>query len=185
MKRMLKGLAGFAMMLVLVIGVVGTVFAASSKSGKVEVSSDSSFTLGAESGGWTLLTTDKAAELIGGGVKASELTIEFQREIDANTPIDLTFTVDGVKSPQKIYVFHNDYPDNDVWALVGGPSDSPATVTFTKLSPVAVVVYTPSGTEGGGETSPKTGETNALLFIALAAIALGSVTAVVVAKKKA
>ena len=40
MKRMLKGLAGFAMMLVLVIGVVGTAFAAGSKEEGVEITSD-------------------------------------------------------------------------------------------------------------------------------------------------
>ena len=183
MKKMLKGLAGFAMMLVLVIGVVGTVFAATSKSDGVEITAEGEFDIAEKDGDWTLLTVEKAAELIGGGVQASELKIVWQKEIfsDFNT---MTFTVDGVAAPQKTYVFHNSWDDGDVWSLIGGAEGPTYTATFPHLSPVAVVVYTPSGSSGG-DTSPKTGEANALLFIALAAIALGSVTAVVVAKKKA
>ena len=183
MKRMLKGLAGFAMMLVLVIGVVGTVFAATSKSDGVEITADGEFEVAEKEGGWTLLTVEKAAELIGGGVQASELKIVWQKELFADV-LAFTFTVDGVKAPQKTYVFHNSWDDGDVWSLINGAEGPTVSATFPHLSPVAVVVYTPSGTSGD-ETSPKTGEANALLFIALAAIALGSVTAVVVAKKKA
>ena len=189
MKKMLKSLAGIAMMLVLVIGVVGTVFAATSKQDGVEVTSGSDFTIGASSGSWIKLTEEKAAELInaaGGSVQASELKVIWQHEITATTlPITLTFTADGVTSAQTLYVFHDDYPPTaDAWSLINSAAGPTVEGNFTKLSPVALVVYTPSGTSGG-ETSPKTGETNALLFIALAAIALGGVTAFVVAKKKA
>ena len=178
-------------MLVLVIGVVGTVFAATSKQDGVEVTSDTSFTIGAKSGQWTPLTEEKAAELInaaGGSVQASELSIIWEHEITASgSNIAMTFTADGVSAPQKLYAFHNNWDAEDVWSLVdptAGAEGNKITATFPHLSPVALVVYTPSGTSGG-ETSPKTGETNALLFIALAAIALGGVTAFVVAKKKA
>ena len=186
MKKMLKSLAGIAIMLVLVVGVVGTVFAATSKQDGVEVSSDTSFSIGATSGQWTALTEEKAAAIIGGGVQASELKIIWQHEIDADgSNIAMTFTADGVSASQTLYVFHNDFPTADEWSKVASAAGNTVTATFPHLSPVALVVYTPSGTQGGGETSPKTGETNVLLFIALAAIALGGVTAFVVAKKKA
>ena len=185
MKKMLKSLAGIAIMLVLIIGVVGAAFAADSKTTDVDITTDVAYELGDKTGGWTPLDMETAAKLIGGDVKASELTKKWEQEIFADgTNIVMTFTVDGVASPQKVYVFHNNWDAEDVWTLVGSGDGGSATATFPHLSPVAVVVYTPSGTSGG-ETSPKTGETNALLFIALAAIALGGVTAFVVAKKKA
>ena len=43
MKKMLKGLAGFAIVLALVVGVVGTVFANESKSGDVTVATEDNF----------------------------------------------------------------------------------------------------------------------------------------------
>ena len=192
MKKMLKSLAGIAIMLVLVIGVVGTVFAATSKQDGVEVTSDTDFTIGPAKGSWTPLDKKTAADLInaaGGNVKESELTILWEHEIIVKVTgsVTMTFTADGVSSPQKLYAFHNNWDAEDVWSLVdptAGAEGNKITATFPHLSPVALVVYTPSGTSGG-ETSPKTGETNALLFIALAAIALGGVTAFVVAKKKA
>lgn len=188
MKKMLKSLAGLAIMLVLVIGVVGTVFAADSKTTDVDITSETPYTLGEETGDWTRLDMDTAAKLIneaGGNVKASELSKKWEREIFADgKPVVMTFTVDGVKDPQILYAFHNNWDEEDVWSLVASGTNGTVTASFDHLSPVALVVYTPSGTSGG-DTSPKTGEANALLFIALAAIALGSVTAVVVAKKKA
>ena len=198
MKKMLKGLAGFAIVLALVVGVVGTVFAAESKSGDVTVSSeDTDFIIDPEAseqkdqqGGWTALTTAQAASMIGGGVTADQLQIVWQMVIVAEElPATLSFTYDGYKSGQTLYVFHNGWKElgggNDVWdGPVASAQAKTVTATFEDLSPVALVVYTPSGSSSD-DTSPKTGETNALLFLALAAIALGSVTAVVVAKKKA
>ena len=198
MKKMLKCLAGFAVVLVLVVGVVGTVFANESKSGDVTVSTDDSYIVidqeaskqkGVE-GGWTELTTAQAASMIGGGVTADQLSIVWQMVVVAEElPATLTFTYDGYKAGQTLYVFHNSWKElgggGDVWdGPVASAQAKSVTATFADLSPLALVVYTPSGSSSD-ETSPKTGETNALLFIALAAIALGSVTAVVVSKKKA
>lgn len=197
MKKMLKGLAGFAIVLALVVGVVGTVFANESKSGDVTVSTDDNYVeidqdasqqKGVD-GGWTELTTAQAASMIGGGVTADQLQIVWQMVITADTPATISFTYDGYKDGQTLYVFHNGWKElgggGDAWdGPVANAQAKTVTATFDDLSPVALVVYTPSGSSSD-ETSPKTGETNALLFIALAAIALGSVTAVVVSKKKA
>ena len=198
MKKMLKGLAGFAIVLVLVVGVIGTVFANESKSGDVTVKTDDTdFIIDKEAseqkgvdGGWTALTPEQAAALIGGGVTADQLTIVWQMVLVAEElPATFSFTYDGYKSGQTLYVFHNGWKElgggNDVWdGPVASAQDKTVSATFEDLSPVALVVYTPSGSNSD-DTSPKTGETNALLFLALAAIALGSVTAAVVAKKKA
>ena len=198
MKKMLKGLAGFAIVLALVVGVVGTVFANESKSGDVTVSTEDNYIVidqeasqqKGQPGGWTELSTAEAARLIGGDVTADKLQIVWQMVVEAEeVPATLSFTYDGYKAGQTLYVFHNSWkPDGegaDAWdGPVGSAQAKTVTATFQDLSPVALVVYTPSGSSGD-DTSPKTGETNALLFIALAAIALGSVTAVVVSKKKA
>ena len=87
MKKMLKGLAGFAIVLALVVGVVGTVFANESKSGDVTISTEepnyvvideeASQQQGVEDG-WTPLTTAQAATMIGGGVTADQLSIVWQ-----------------------------------------------------------------------------------------------------------
>lgn len=197
MKKMLKGLAGFAIVLALVVGVVGTVFANESKSGDVTVSTEDNYiAIDQEASqqmglpdGWTPLTTAQAATMIGGGVTADQLSIVWQMVVIAEElPATLSFTYDGYKAGQTLYVFHNSWkPDGegaDAWdGPVANAQNKTVTATFPDLSPVALVVYTPSG--ASDDTSPKTGETNALLFIALAAIALGSVTAVVVSKKKA
>ena len=195
MKKMLKGLAGFAIVLALVVGVVGTVFANESKSGDVTVSTEDNYVeidqeaskqTGVE-GGWTELTAAEAASKI--GVSADQVQVVWQMVITADTPATLSFTYDGYKDGQTLYVFHNSWKElgggGDAWdGPVANAQAKTVTATFDELSPVALVVYTPSGSSSD-ETSPKTGETNALLFIALAAIALGSVTAVVVSKKKA
>ena len=196
MKKMLKGLAGFAIVLALVVGVVGTVFANESKSGDVTVSTEDNYVeIDQEAsqqkgvdGGWTELTAAQAASMIGGGVTADQLSVVWQMVITADPPATLSFTYDGYKAGQTLYVFHNSWKElggeGDAWdGPVASAQAKTVTATFDDLSPVALVVYTPSG--ASDDTSPKTGETNALLFIALAAIALGSVTAVVVSKKKA
>ena len=195
MKKMLKCLAGFALVVALVIGVVGTVFANQSKSGDVTVDADTNIEIDKEQseqkgqdGGWTALTAEKAAELIGEGITADKLQVVWQMVVNSDElPTNLTFTYDGYKSGQVLYLFHNSWKElgdeNDVWQLVSAAGANSVSWTTTELSPMALVVYTPSG--ASDDTSPKTGETNALLFLALAAIALGSVTAAVVAKKKA
>ena len=198
MKKMLKGLAGFAIVLALVVGVVGTVFANESKSGDVTIATDEPNYVAIDEeasqqqsvdDGWTPLTTAQAATMIGGGVTADQLSIVWQKVIVAEIiPATISFTYDGYKAGQTLYVFHNSWKPAgegaDAWdGPVANAQDKTVTATFADLSPVALVVYTPSG--ASDETSPKTGETNALLFIALAEIAMGSVTAVVVSKKKA
>lgn len=189
MKKMLKGLAGFAVVLVLVVGVVATVFASESKQGDVTIKSDKDFTITEETG-WTPLTTQKAAELIGGGVTADQLQIVWQKVINGTAPIDITFTYDPTTADQTLYVFHNSFPDNDVWDLnaTGTKGAKSITASFSSLSPVALVVYTPSN--AGGKTtpatdgkSPKTGEVDYLLFAALAAVLVGGVVAGVAVRK--
>ena len=156
MKRMLKGLTGFAVVLVLVIGVVATVFAQTSKSHGVEIASDNEWTVNEDATGWTPITTQQAAQMIGGGVTADQLTIIWQYVIEAETPATFDFTYDAVKSDQRLYVFHNawksDGSGTDVWdklVATGATGSKTVTATFDDLSPVALVLYTVGGIVAG------------------------------------
>lgn len=207
MKKMLKAISGIALAGLLIIGIVSTVFAKSSTEDGVTVDGDfdkikykTTADAIADATDWEPLTVEKAAALInaaGGNVQPSQLKIIWQNVIypSHGGPVSLTFNTTASQA-QTLYAFHYDpmgLPKSiDKWSLMpptagsAGPSIT-ASFPYLSPSPVALVIYTPSGVvpDDGGGKSPKTGENNVLLFIALAAIAIGSVTAVVAAKNKA
>ncbi len=206
MKKVLKAISGIALAGLLIIGIVSTVFAKTSTEDGVTVTGDfdkikykTTAEAIADATDWEPLTVEKAAALInaaGGNVQPSQLKIIWQNVIlpSRGGPVSLTFNTTA-SQVQTLYAFHYDpmgLKSIDNWSLVpptAGAAGPSITASFPSLSPspVALVIFTPSGVvpDNGGGKSPKTGENNVLLFIALAAVAIGSVTAVVAAKNKA
>jgi len=182
---MLKFTTVFAVVCLLAVSVLGTAFAAPSTSATAEVTSavDSEgqeVNLTYSDVPTTVLLTEQiAAREV--EESASELTVVWQRDITSDVlPVTITFAVDGVEADQPIYVYHY---NGTSWDLVGEGQGSSITVTFTDLSPVGLVV---AGTvaAGDGGTSPKTGDTDWMLYAAFAAIAIGGIAACTAYTKK-
>ena len=159
MKKVLKVSTALVLSLVMVLSMSVLAMAAGSKSDVVEVvkavdadGADVTVTLG-EVSGVPLLTEEIAAEKIGGGVKAAELTVLWQKDITASKlPATLTFAASGVSADQEIYVFHY---EGD-WVDVEEGKGSTITHTFSDLSPVGLVVRKPANQQ----TTPGQTDTN-------------------------
>ena len=128
-----------------------------------------------------LLAIEEADRLIEDNQTQGELTIVMNgKDLQAaNLPVDIKCTVKGTKAPQKVYFFH--YYDGAWHVEFGG--EAPTTVgQMDQTSPIAVVVYTPGGGQGG--KSPATGETNAIPFVLTAVIAAGALAFVFAPRKR-
>ena len=178
----MKKLLALVVAVDMVLGMSATVFAEpfsyGSQGQTVEVEGDGITVTDTD----TKLATPDAAQLIGNGVTQPQLAVVLNKDITAPTvPATISFTVNGTASPQKIYVFH--YTD-DAWHIEGSGDPKTVTVTVDKLSPFAVVVYTPAGASGSsGAKSPKTGETNAIPAALAVVIGAGAVAFVLSQKK--
>lgn len=104
-------------------------------------------------------------------------------------PVTITFSVPGVKADTELYVLHghdgltvNEWHVMDIKAI----EDGKVTINFTHLSPVVFLTDSTTGDEGttDGPTSPTSGESNVVLYVALVVVAAATV-AVVTRKKMA
>lgn len=84
--------------------------------------------------------------------------------------ITLTLAVDGVKAGDTVTVIHY---VNGAWEYVkpDSVSDGQVVVTLSSLSPVGVVVKSASAGSGSDSTSPKTGDMDWMMILAVVAIA--------------
>ena len=100
-------------------------------------------------------------------------------------PVTITFKVTGVTASTKVAVLHYN-TTTKAWEKVESKAgDGTVTATFTSLSPVAFVVdkataasttttnkgTTSSTTASASTTSPKTGETNVMMYAGIVAVA--------------
>lgn len=89
-------------------------------------------------------------------------------------PVTITFTVPGVVSTTKVAVLH--YNKQGVWEVVPSQAgEGTITATFNDLSPVAFIVdkntsSSTTGTGNGSATSPKTGESFAVIGLGVIAL---------------
>ena len=180
MKKMLKAVTGIAVACLLIVGICATVLAAGSQTDGTNVTSDNQTLTATPT---TSGMDEPTARALIGHQDGTVAVYNWDMHADV-LPCTVTFNPAGATSAQTLYVFHFNGASWDLIAQGPGPS---ITATFNDLSPVALVVYTPDGAAGGngGGGSPKTGETDIMLFIALAAIAVGGVTAGLIARNKA
>ena len=119
-------------------------------------------------------------------------------DADVKFPITITFDVLGVTSSSKVEVLHYDTTASKWEVLESSVGEGTITATFNSLSPVAFVVdnqtaaaidKTNAGTTTGSNTStvsPKTGEGNTMMMVAMfAAIGLAGMTVVAAGRKRA
>ena len=113
-------------------------------------------------------------------------------------PVTIRFNVPGVTTSTKVAVLHYDI-EKKAWEVVDSKAgQGTITATFNSLSPVAFVVDNQTaaaidkanaGTTTGSNTStvsPKTGEGNTMMMVAMfAAIGLAGMTVVVAGRKRA
>lgn len=110
-------------------------------------------------------------------------------ECEIKFPVTITFSVPGVKAGTVIYALHgHDSLALDEWHImeIKVVEDGKVTLEFTHLGPV--IFLTGNAVEDGGNTdapsSPSTGESNVVLYVALIVVAAATV-AVVTRKKMA
>ena len=119
-------------------------------------------------------------------------------DADVKFPITITFDVLGVTSSSKVEVLHYDTTASKWEVLESSVGEGTITATFNSLSPVAFVVDNQTaaaidkanaGTTTGSNTStvsPKTGEGNTMMMVAMfAAIGLAGMTVVAAGRKRA
>ena len=119
-------------------------------------------------------------------------------DADVKFPITITFDVLGVTSSSKVEVLHYDTTASKWEVLESSAGEGTITATFNSLSPVAFVVDNQTaaaidkanaGTTTGSNTStvsPKTGEGNTMMMVAMfAAIGLAGMTVVATGRKRA
>ena len=183
MKKLLKLITVLAVVSLLSVLVFGTAFAAESPvggTGVIAAESDGDDVLDAvtvgESG--VGLTAAEAAKIIGGDATEGNTTILWgPKDVKCEfLPVDLTFGAEGNDGP--LYLFHYD----GEWKIVKEGSGATITGTFDSLSPIALVTYS-TEEEIDPDDAPKTYENNILLYLAVAAVLLGT-TAVFAAYKR-
>ncbi len=183
MKKTLKIITVVAVVCMLVLSMAAAAFAAGSEEATVEVSKAVDGNGAAveltysEVAADVQLTAAVAAEEV--PEAANQLTVVWQENVTSPVlPVTITFAVDGVAADQTVYVYHFNGTE---WELVGQGVGPNVTVTFTSLSPVALVVKNAAA----APVSPKTGASVVLLGLAFTAILGGGVAAGTSLKKKA
>lgn len=180
MKKMLKAISGLAIACLLVVGVCATVFAADSPQLPADIKSDNP-ALVAIPNGATQLLSESEARMLNNLQGGSVAVLNWDMYTTDKSPATVTFAPKGGSNAQTLIVMHY---HNGVWVNEGQGQGPTITVNFNDFSPVALVMYTPSGVKpAGGGGSPKTGEVNYFLFAALAAILVGGVVAGVAVRK--
>ena len=109
-------------------------------------------------------------------------------------PVTITFTVTGVTETSKVAVLHYDTTAKKWEKVESKAGNGTITATFTSLSPVAFVVdkntvsssssTTAGSTSTSGTTSPKTGETNVMMWAGMVAVAALAGMAVTYRRRK-
>lgn len=126
----------------------------------------------------------------GTSVKVKDVSVVFKQDIhvsEKNLPVTIAFTVEGADADDVLHVLHH---NGEKWERVGHGTGSTITVTFTSLSPVAVLLEhkdasAPAQTDPAQQpTSPHTGETPVLLVAAVVALLAGTVAVVTLKKKE-
>lgn len=148
-------------------------------------------------------TLDKLKEVLGDkyqdGMSVVDLKdVYLYGDADVKFPITITFDVLGVTSSSKVEVLHYDTTASKWEVLESSAGEGTITATFNSLSPVAFVVDNQTaaaidkanaGTTTGSNTStvsPKTGEGNTMMMVAMfAAIGLAGMTVVAAGRKRA
>ena len=110
-------------------------------------------------------------------------------ECEIKFPVTITFNVPGVTADTELYVLHgHDSLTLEEWHVmdIKAIEDGKVTLKFTHLSPVVFLTDTAveDGGTSDGPTSPSTGESNVVLYVALIVVAAATV-AVVTRKKMA
>lgn len=97
-------------------------------------------------------------------------------------PVTLTFDVNGVKAGSKVVILHYNGTE---WENipVDNVADGKITATFDSLSPVAFIVEKDAQVTTAGTTSPQTGTSPVIMFLA-AGVVLGLCGAFLLGKKK-
>lgn len=141
---------------------------------------------------------EKLKELLGDDYIEGMQVIDVKDVItvgDVTFPVTITFNVTGVTSNSKAILLHYD-TNVKAWEKIPAEvGEGTVTATFNSLSPVAFVVdkdtaAAVNGTNGSGSTStsgttsPKTGETNVMMWAGMVAVAALAGMAVTYRRRK-
>lgn len=148
-------------------------------------------------------TLDKLKEVLGDKYKEGMTVVDLKDvylygDATAKFPLTITFDMLGVTSSSIVEVLHFDTTAGKWEVLESSVGEGTVTATFNSLSPVAFVVDNQTAaaidkantnTAAGSNTStvsPKTGESNTMMMVAMfAAIGLAGMTVVVAGRKRA
>jgi LPXTG-motif cell wall-anchored protein len=192
MKKMLKMVSGLLIAALLVIGLCATVFADDenpSPIGQIATSDNPYFYAYGDAADETMTEGIFRTDI--GRSDGTVYIYNWEMGTTDGSPATVTFTPAGApQEGQQLFLYKW---ENGGWNLLMGPVEGTSlTYTFEHWCPVALVVYVPNAAPGPQPTptptptptpSPKTGETDYLLFAALAALLIGGVVAGVVVRK--
>lgn len=183
-----SAVTAFAQPSVSVSGVVTAVTTATDKDGKAVNATFGEVPAEYSSAVAEVKTEAKLKELIGSDYTSTMQVVDVKNvTVPDGTvfPVTITFKVTGVTASTKVAVLHYN-TTTKAWEKVESKAgDGTVTATFTSLSPVAFVVdkataasttttnkgTTSSTTASASTTSPKTGETNVMMYAGIVAVA--------------
>ena len=183
-----SAVTAFAQPSVSVSGVVTAVTTATDKDGKAVNATFGEVPAEYASAVSEVKTEAKLKELIGSDYTSTMQVVDVKNvTVPDGTvfPVTITFKVTGVTASTKVAVLHYN-TTTKAWEKVESKAgDGTVTATFTSLSPVAFVVdkataasttttnkgTTSSTTASASTTSPKTGETNVMMYAGIVAVA--------------